>query len=85
MPIIHRTDDLHLLPGQTGDITIHIVGFDEEFQEFCPAGPGSATATICRMIIGLGVVGSLVGQEPNNSVYLAPFGHRRGFKFYSAC
>ena len=25
------------------------------------------------MIIGLGVVGSLVRQEPNNSVYLAPF------------
>jgi len=37
------------------------------------ARPVGATATICRMIIGLGVVGSFVGQEPNNSVYLAPF------------
>jgi len=57
----------------TGDITHNIEGIDEEFQEFWGERPGRQIATICRMIIGLGVVGSLVGQEPNNSVYLAPW------------
>ena len=72
MPITHSTGVL--LPGRTGGITHNIVGIDEEFQEFCPAGctPGKLNH-IKADSIGLGVVGSLVGQEPNNSVYLAPW------------
>jgi len=60
----------------TGDITHNIEGIDEEFREFCPAGAGRPVADffISRITIGLGVVGSFVRQEPNNSVYLAPFG-----------
>jgi hypothetical protein len=60
MPIIHR--EVLGCPG-TSDITIHIVGINEEFQEFCPERPGRQIATICRMIIGLGVVGSLVAPR----------------------
>ena len=71
MPITHRTGIL--LARGTDGITIHIVGIDEEFQEFCPERPVGATATIYCIIIGLGVVGSLVGQEPINTVYLTPY------------
>ena len=73
MPITHSPDDLHLRSRGTGEMTNHIVGIDEEFREFCPAGarrPGRRLF-ISQIVIGLGVVGSLVRQEPNNSVYLA--------------
>ena len=71
MPITHSTGVLRA--RGTGEMTNHIVGIDEEFQEFRPAGaaPGELHH-IKADSIGLGVVGSLVGQEPNYSVYLAP-------------
>jgi len=73
MPITHSPDTVHLRSRGTGDITHNIEGIDEEFREFCPAGcvPGKLNH-IKADSIGLGVVGSLVRQDPNNSVYLAP-------------
>ena len=72
MPITHSTGVL--LPGRTGDISNLIVGIDEEFQEFCPrAAPGQLNQ-LKQIVIGLGVVGSLVGREPINTVYLTPLG-----------
>ena len=70
----HYSQDWHPAARGTGGITYNIEGIDEEFREFCPAGcvPGKLNH-IKADSIGLGVVGSLVGQEPNNSVYLAPF------------
>ena len=71
MPITHSTGVLRA--RGTGEMTNHIVGIDEEFQEFCPrAAPGQLNH-IKADSIGLGVVGSLVGQEPNNSVFLTPY------------
>ena len=73
MPIIHRTGLASCDPGGTGDITHNNEDIDEEFREFCPAGCGPGKLTHIKAdSIGLGVVGSLMGQEPNNSVYLAP-------------
>ena len=71
MPITHSPDALHLLPGELAT-SPNNDDIDEEFREFCPAGcvPGKLNH-IKADSIGLGVVGSLVRQEPNNSVYLA--------------
>ena len=75
MPIIHRTGLASCDPGGTGDITHNNEGIDEEFREFCPAGAGrpGRRLFISQIVIGLGVVGSFVRQEPNNSVYLASY------------
>ena len=74
MPITHRTGLASCDARATGRITHNNDDIDEEFREFCPAGcvPGKLNH-IKADSIGLGVVGSLVRQEPNNSVYLAPF------------
>ena len=73
MPITHTPEVLRA--RATGYITRNIEGIDEEFREFCPAGAGrpGRRLFISQIVIGLGVVGSLVRQEPNNSVYLASF------------
>ena len=60
MPITHSPDDLHLRSRGTGDITYNIEGIDEEFREFCPAGPVADFLVSKQIVIGLGVVGSLV-------------------------
>ena len=74
MPITHSTPLSSLTPGRTGDITHNIEGIDEEFREFCPAGCGPGKLNHIKAdSSGLGVVGSLVRQEPNNSVYLASY------------
>jgi hypothetical protein len=75
MPITHRTDDLHAASRGTGDITIYIVGIDEEFQEFCPAGcvPGKLNH-IKADSIGLGVVGSLVKRTYKYDYYASSIG-----------
>ena len=47
----------------TGDITHNIEGIDEEFREFCPAGPVRNCDISKQIVIGLGVVGSLVAPR----------------------
>ena len=74
MPITHKTDDPTLRPGKLATLPIILKALMRSFRSFAavPAGP-VADFFISRIIIGLGVVGSLVRQEPNNSVYLASY------------
>jgi cyanate permease len=73
MPITHRTRLAACCPGELAALPIIMKALMRSFGSFVPRAPGPGRRLfISQIVIGLGVVGSLVGQEPNNSVYLAP-------------